>query len=835
MSITQTKGARAAFLSIFVYQAYMQYEGLWDISLPNGYNLVITLGDQHFPSFGFIAQSASTIVIAFRGTEEWKDIYSDIRIRQIPYPFVPNSGHAHKGFVELYGRTLRTKIMDTLNRLAPRKALFLTGHSLGGAIATLCAVDVAANTGFRPSVYTFGSPRVGDLDFVRAFRKRIGKSVRIANRYDHIPLLPPHTILSRRYRHVHGYFPISFQAYNPIGNHGISRYSRTLCSAYAPICLRFCPPNERSEQHVYSTWPHLQCDTEEPEEELLLTDAWNRKPAIRADIVNTFHVLYNQLSEARISLSERLETMSFPPSNLNFKHTLKRWLPYLAFGACLTALAAAAITDGPAEPSARKAADSSQQLPAEQSVMPKAVSGQAAAKAGAKPNVIIMLSEAFWDPTQMKNASFSSDPVPFFHSLQSTYSSGWMLSPQFGGGTANVEFEVLTGNSMRFLPEEIIAYEEYVTRGVDSLASILSRQGYTATAINPFHSYYFNSKDVYKHLGFSRFISLEYFPPDYAGPYIADRAVVGKIIEETQKSPGPDVIFANTMENHFHYWPGKFKDNTIKVKGVFSSKSKGLLETLAQGLSGADNSLKILVDHFAESSEPTVIVFFGDHLPYLEKNYEVYRDVKFLQENDPDELEKMHRVPVVVWDNFLPEHRDQLAMSPSFLGPYVLKKAGLEGTPYTDFLSSLSAQIPVIPPKESWTAYHIEENALAAYMTKQQDILTGEQSTYGADKSRIEPADYVLGYGDLKLDTADRGKPSFITGDSTVTVKGGRFGLGSVVYINGQSLKTEWIDEHTLTATLPKSAAVETASLTVEVCIVDDKGNVLTQSNQLSL
>ncbi|TXK81892.1 sulfatase-like hydrolase/transferase [Paenibacillus sp. N3.4] len=68
-----------------------------------------------------------------------------------------------------------------------------------------------------------------------------------------------------------------------------------------------------------------------------------------------------------------------------------------------------------------------------------------------KPNIIVMLSEAFWDPTIMKNITFSRDPIPNLHRLQKTYTSGWMLSPQFGGSTANVEFEVLTSNSMRFL------------------------------------------------------------------------------------------------------------------------------------------------------------------------------------------------------------------------------------------------------------------------------------------------------------------------------------------------------------------------------------------------
>lgn len=518
--------------------------------------------------------------------------------------------------------------------------------------------------------------------------------------------------------------------------------------------------------------------------------------------------------------------------NHNPKRSPRRWIGRLAYVAALLLLAAAAVMDGPAKPAVRheaKAGEPAPELTLVQRPKLKLPEG------GAKPNIIILLSEAFWDPTQMRNVAFSRDPIPFFHALQKSYTSGWMLSPQFGGGTANVEFEVLTGNSMRFLPEDIIAYEEYVTRGVDSLASILARQGYAATAISPYHNWYFNSREVYRHLGFSRFVSLEFFPPDYAGPYISDRATVRTIIEESGKTPGPDFIFANTMENHFHYWPDKFKENTIEVSGDFSAKSKMLLETLAQGLSGADKALRMLVDHFAESREPTIIVFFGDHLPYLEENYEVYRDVKFLRDNDPDELEKMHRVPVLVWDNFLENGRDQLAMSPSFLGPYVLKLAALPGTPYTDFLAALSERIPVIPPKRFWPAYHIAESDLQSYMDKQEDIMTGEQNTFGPDKDKIEPEDYVLGYGDIALTEARRGKPSLLGGEATLTVKGSRFGLGSVVFVNGEALKTEWVDANTLSSVLPKEQAAARVPLTVEVRVIDSKENVIARSNQLTL
>lgn len=409
------------------------------------------------------------------------------------------------------------------------------------------------------------------------------------------------------------------------------------------------------------------------------------------------------------------------------------------------------------------------------------------------PNVIVLLSEAFWDPTQISSVRFSRDPIPNFHRLAAEYPSGILLSPQYGGLTANVELEVLTGLSMRFLNTEVLEYENSISRPVDSLASIFTRQGYVATAISPFHSWFANSREVYRRLGFSRFIPLEYFPPDYAGPYIADRAVARKIVEESERSAGPDFIFANTMENHYHYWPGKFEKNTIEAMPVDApilGGALGLLETLAQGLQGADRMLKSLVDHYSRSSEPTIIVFFGDHLPALEKDYMGYRATGYLKDNDPDELFKLHSVPVLVWDNFLPAKHEPLRLSPSFLGPYVLNRYQREGTPFMNFLYSLSQRMPILPPQEQYAEFRVRKEDAREYAAIQKDILEGGQAIYGDAKSRIAPADFILGYGPPRIDSLLPASLPAADGPLAVTVRGGRYGLGCTVFANGQPLKT---------------------------------------------
>ncbi|MCZ8514173.1 sulfatase-like hydrolase/transferase [Paenibacillus filicis] len=456
------------------------------------------------------------------------------------------------------------------------------------------------------------------------------------------------------------------------------------------------------------------------------------------------------------------------------------------------------------------------------------------------PNIIIVLSEAFWDITQIKSLKFSRDPIPFFHSLQKKTTHGTLLSPMFGGGTANVELEVLTGLSMRFFPEDSIPYEDYIKQPTESLASLLKAQGYHTTAISPFYHWYFNSSEVYKDLGFSRFISLEYFNPDeYVGPYIGDHAVAKRIIEESRRSPGPDFIFANTMENHYHYWPGKFKRNTIDITGDAPGDALGIAETYAQGSQGADRMLQELVTYYNDLREPTILVWFGDHLPSLEKNY-VYEQTKYISgENDPDFLEKMHNTPVLIWSNYLPPAADkELHLSPSFLGPLILQTAGRTGSAYTDYLAELYKKLPIVPPADRYQAMGIDPALVKEYEARQQAQWEA-QKLHSQTPANGEPDNpFVLGYGAPALEgvspeSVPVGGDSF--GRTQLTLRGGRFGLGATVFINGSPVPSTWQSEQTLTVNLPKEHAAKPGTLNVQVKVIDSKNNVLGTSNTVSV
>ncbi|HJV44346.1 MAG TPA: sulfatase-like hydrolase/transferase [Bacillota bacterium] len=446
------------------------------------------------------------------------------------------------------------------------------------------------------------------------------------------------------------------------------------------------------------------------------------------------------------------------------------------------------------------------------------------------PNIIVVLSEAFWDPTLMEGIQFSEDPIPTFHQLEQQFSSGWMLSPQFGGGTANVEFEVLTGHSTRFLPDGSIPYVNYIHQEVDSLASILSRDGYQATAINPFYSWFFNSKNVYKDFGFSRFISSEFFPPHYEGLFLADREVANQIIKATDQTLGPDFIFANTMENHFPFMPGKFKENSIHVEGDLSDDSKGELETYAEGISAADRMLAQLVDYYSNKQEPTIVVFFGDHMPALSNT--VYKEARYFQDNDPNQLEKKFREPVLIWNNYLPENKDSIYISPSFLGPYILHLVGQEGSQYSDYLYSLSQRVPVIPPDQSdYDKFHVHDSDLEDYKLLEYDSLFGNQYAYQLLQSPIVDPQYELGQGHMVIKESVEEE----TSDSEkLIVIGENFSPGSILYMNGTPTETNVESEEQLTASIPVEQVKEN-KLILQVKVKDSRNIVVATSNEIEV
>ncbi|MBP1964062.1 lipase family protein [Paenibacillus aceris] len=235
MLINSLDTRTAIFLAAMCSQSYVQHEkGTESVILPRNYRMVSSftansvLSDKEL--FGFIAESDMQIVIVFRGTNTTSDWISDAIARQTVFPYAKDGGLVHKGFLDIYN-SARKQIMTSIAKLSPRKTLYLTGHSLGGCLAALCAVDLATNTRFKqPSIYTYGSPRVGNPAFASLFNRRTGPHYRIYNTNDIVPELPPFIYKSPRtdqvyhYLHVKKGVELTYQAGSVSANHAISNY-----------------------------------------------------------------------------------------------------------------------------------------------------------------------------------------------------------------------------------------------------------------------------------------------------------------------------------------------------------------------------------------------------------------------------------------------------------------------------------------------------------------------------------------------------------------------------------------------------------------------------------
>jgi len=245
---------RAIFLSAASYQAMKRAKSRNGFVLPQGYKMLGTLGNGEDSWFGCVLESRQRIVIAFRGTENSSDVMRDLDITQVEFPYGNTGGKTHRGFTKMYVDTIRTPLLKTLRKASPAgKPLWIAGHSLGGAVATLSALDLSLNSSFKqPLVYTFGSPKPGDAAFAAAFDRRIAHSVRIVNTNDLVPQLPP-SLDGLNYTHVKGVWNIEINRSNVISNHNILQYHRKLMEldpAYTELmCAKnpgFCSVKEES-------------------------------------------------------------------------------------------------------------------------------------------------------------------------------------------------------------------------------------------------------------------------------------------------------------------------------------------------------------------------------------------------------------------------------------------------------------------------------------------------------------------------------------------------------------------------------------------------------------
>ncbi|MBO4390870.1 MAG: LTA synthase family protein, partial [Lachnospiraceae bacterium] len=361
-----------------------------------------------------------------------------------------------------------------------------------------------------------------------------------------------------------------------------------------------------------------------------------------------------------------------------------------------------------------------------------------------KPNIIVIMDEAFSDIAVLGELAVNKDYMPFLRELTKSDRcvSGWMDMSVCGGNTASSEFETLTNNSMYYLPNGSVAYQQYISSDIPSLARILNAQGYQSTAIHPYNAAGWDRNEVYPYMGFETFLSLKDFSnTKKLRKYVSDESAFDKIVSVYEKnsaaSDAPQFIFEVTMQNHGGY--SEIFDNCpIEVEALnFNRDATDNYLTLVYH---TDQAMEKLITYFENTDDPTMIVMFGDHQPndFSIKPLWQYYGVDQSQLTT-EQLMERYVVPFYIWTNYDTGNDTENIkfMSPNYLSTVFLTHAGLELSDYQKYLYELKKELPVI----CQNAYRDADGNFYA---------NGESSQYDAKLKEYQALQYNFLFDDQK-------------------------------------------------------------------------------------
>lgn len=318
-----------------------------------------------------------------------------------------------------------------------------------------------------------------------------------------------------------------------------------------------------------------------------------------------------------------------------------------------------------------------------------------APEAGETPHIIVIMDEAYADLSVLGSAVNTDTAIsPFISSLEENTVKGYALSSAYGGRTANSEYEVLTGLTMGFLPDNVIAYQQYSDPGQYSMVSHLESLGYQTVAAHPFLADGWMRNTVWPGMGFDTCYFLEDFPrTDLLRGLVSDREMVDFIIAsyENRRAQMPLFFYGVTMQNHSSYdYAGPDFEERVHLDGYTRDYPEA--EQYLTLIRETDAAVEKLITYFSGTEEPVIVLFYGDHLPALSQN--LYDEIHGGEFTSLDEKMQQYMVPFFIWANFDIEERTVPCTSLSYLSTYLYEAAGMALPGFNRFLKELEAKIP---------------------------------------------------------------------------------------------------------------------------------------------
>ncbi|MBQ1329092.1 MAG: LTA synthase family protein, partial [Mogibacterium sp.] len=378
------------------------------------------------------------------------------------------------------------------------------------------------------------------------------------------------------------------------------------------------------------------------------------------------------------------------------------------------------------------------------------------------PNIIVLQMESFTVAQDYANIEVSQDPTPVFNDLYENYTSGTFEVPACGAGTANTEFEVLTGISAKFFgPGEYPYKGKLRKKTLENMAYITRSHGYNTAALHDHRALFYNRNEVYANLGFNTFTSVEYMNNVSFTPtnWCKDRVLTGEIMEIMQSTEERDFLHVISVEGHGSYPTEQVFKHPYTEVTAEDEETKWKYEYYLNECHEMDTFIGDLIKAIEESGEPTVMIIYGDHIPALDVKEENYKQ--------PD----LYTTRYVIWDNIgLPKEDRNIHSYES--GAILLEDAGLEHEGIIfDYQQSND-------PDEDET-YLSDQEALA------YDMLYGKHYAYGGSEP-YERVDMKMGHKNISIkDLVKIGDRYYIRGEN--------FTERSIISMDGRQLSTVYL------------------------------------------